>query len=363
MTILTKAYRADMFEVRHMVDEEHHGARLDQFLLTYLDSFSRETVKKKIKEGEITIVGRPGTHKPSTILHHKDEVVIRFFKSKYEDEYWRGEKLELQTVPETVYEDEDLLVISKPAFMSTHPAGRHVFNCATVHFEMKYEQTIHSLHRIDRETSGILMLGKNPKIANEMMLRFEQDDVKKCYLFISKAGPTYDGRSEFIASERMASPDPGLKRIVVEYYPENSTEGKHARTFFYILERIGDYVIGIACPQTGRQHQIRVHALAHGLPLIGDKLYLGSYEMFQRFKDQQAREEDYNLMEIPRHALHAIALKIPYKGEERLFVTHIPEDLKEWILQKTALDIASLEAKIAQTIHRYYGKSENNLLG
>lgn len=359
MSILSKAYRADMFEVRHLVDEEHEGLRLDQFLQIYLDSFSRETVKKKIKTGEITIVGRPGTHKPSTVLHHKDEVVIRFFKTKFEDEYWRGEKLDLQTTPEIVFEDQDLIVISKPAFMSTHPAGRHVFNCATVHFEMKYEQTIHSLHRIDRETSGILMLGKNPKMANEMMIRFEQDDVKKCYLFISRVHPDYHGKTEFIANERMDSPDPGLKRVLVEYYPENSSQGKHARTFFYILERIGDYVIGLACPQTGRQHQIRVHAKAHGLPLIGDKLYLGSYEMFQRFKDQLASESDHDLMEIPRHALHAIALKIPYKNEEKIFVTHIPYDLKEWILQKTSLNIESLEAKIVQAIQHYYGRVEN----
>ena len=358
MSILSKLYRNDMFEVRHLVDEEHEGMRLDQFLGLYLDSFSREMIKKKITAKEISIVDRPGTHKPSTVLHHKDEVVIRFFKTKYEDEYWRGQKLELQITPEIVFEDDDLIVISKPAFMSTHPAGRHVFNCATVYFEMKYNQTIHSLHRIDRETSGILMLGKNPKMATEMMIRFEKDDVKKCYLFIAKKNPNYDGKKEFIANERMASPDEGLKRVVVEYYPENSSEGKHARTFFYILEDLEDYVIGIACPQTGRQHQIRVHALAHGIPLIGDKLYLGSYEMFQRFKDQIASASDYELMEIPRHALHAIALKIPYKKEERIFMTKIPQDLKDWIQVKTKLSIEALEDKITKTVERYYAQRD-----
>lgn len=360
MSILSKAYRADMFEIRHLVDEEHEGTRLDQFLQLYLDSFSRETIKKKIKDKEITIVGRPGTHKPSSILHHKDEVVIRFFKSKYEDEYWRGKKLELQTAPDVVFEDDELIVISKPAFMSTHPAGRHVFNCATVFFEMKYEKTIHSLHRIDRETSGILMLGKTPKMANEMMVHFENDDIKKCYLFISKVNSQYHGKTEFIANERMGSPDEGLKRVYVESYSEDSLEGKHARTFFYILEKVGDYVIGIACPQTGRQHQIRVHALAHGIPLIGDKLYLGSYELFQRFKDQVASEADHDLMEIPRHALHAIALKIPYKEEEKIFITKIPSDLKEWIERKTTLNIDALEAKIVLAIMNYYGREHDS---
>lgn len=354
MTVIHKIYRDDVFEVRHMADEEHDGLRLDQFLGIYLESFSREIIKKKIKENEITIVGRPGVHKPSSPIHHKDEVIIRFYKSKYEDEYWKGEKLALQTTPDIVYEDNDLLVISKPAFMSTHPAGRHLFNCATVFFEMKYNHTIHSLHRIDRETSGILMLGKNPKMATEMMERFEDDDVKKCYLFVARIEPSFKHEDYFIANERMGNPDEGLRRIVVQSYPENSNEGKHARTFFYIMAKTEKYVIGIACPQTGRQHQIRVHAKAHGFPLIGDKLYLGSYEMFQRFKDMVATEEDHDEMELPRHALHAIALKIPYRGEEKLFITKIPTDLAEWITTHTEFKIPDLEEKIQLTVKKYY---------
>lgn len=354
MTIIHKIYRDDVFEVRHMADEEHDGMRLDQFLGLYLESFSREIIKKKIKSQEIEIVGRPGVHKPSSVIHHKNEVIIRFYKSQYEDEYWRGQKLELQTTPEVVYEDADLLVISKPAFMSTHPAGRHLFNCATVFFEMKYNHTIHSLHRIDRETSGILMLGKNPKMATEMMERFEDDDVKKCYLFISKIDPSFNEADEFIARERMGNPEEGLKRIVVKCYPENSTEGKHATTYFYLLEKNDKYAIGLACPQTGRQHQIRVHAKAHGFPLVGDKLYLGDYEMFQRFKDNEALESDFNLMELPRHALHAIALKIPYKKEEKLFLTSIPKDLAEWIGHKTEFSLSKLEEKIQISVKKYY---------
>lgn len=358
MTILKKSYKDDVYEVHQMVDEEHHGMRLDQYLALYLESFSREVIKRKIKDKEILIIGRPGTHKPSSIVHHRDEVIIKFYKSEHEDEYWRGEKLKLQLEPEVVYEDNDLLVISKPAFMSTHPAGRHLFNCATVFFEKKYNKTIHSLHRIDRETSGILMLGKNPAMATEMMERFEQDDVKKCYLFIGRIQPHFKHESFFIANERMGSTEEGLKRIVVESFPEHSAEGKHARTFFYILEKNEKYVIGIACPQTGRQHQIRVHAKAHGVPLIGDKLYLGSYEMFQRFKDHEASLEDHDFMELPRHALHAIALKIPYKKEEKLFITKIPQDLADWIHLNTPFSLQDLDKKIHGTVVTYYDRKD-----
>lgn len=348
MSIISRAYHSGVLETKHLVDEDQDGMRLDQFVQNYLDSWSREMIKRKIADKEVIIKDRPGNHKPSSTLRHKDEVTIIFKKSKYEDEYWDGKKLELQLEPEIVFEDNDLLVISKPAFMSTHPAGRHIFNCATVFFDIKYGHTIHSLHRIDRETSGILMLGKNPNMAQTMMKNFDDEHVKKCYLFISRKMPNYKGETKFEAFERLASPDEGLKRVLVEAYPENSSEGKVAHTKFKILEILENHVIGLAFPQTGRQHQIRVHAKTHGLPLIGDKLYLGSYEMFQHFKDQIATKEEHELMEIPRHALHAIALKIPYKGSDKTFVTKIPLDLKEWILQNTKLSIEELEKRIQE---------------
>lgn len=348
MSLIKRSYQGGLLTVVHLVDEEHEGMRLDQFVQTYLENFSRELIKKKISDKEIIIKDRPGNHKPSTTLHHKDEVTILFSKSKYEDEFWDGKKLDLQLEPEIVFEDQDLLVISKPAFMSTHPAGRHIFNCATVFFEIKYGHTIHSLHRIDRETSGILMLGKNPLMAQTMMKNFDDEHVKKCYLFIARKKENYKGETYFEAHERLASPDDGLKRVLVEAFPENSIEGKVAFTKFKILEILDQHVIGLAFPQTGRQHQIRVHAKTHGLPLIGDKLYLGSYEMFQHFKDQIATKEEHDLMEIPRHALHAIALKIPYKNSIKTFVTKIPLDLKEWILKNTNLNIENLETRIKE---------------
>jgi RluA family pseudouridine synthase len=348
MSLISRNYHDGILEVIHSVDEEQAGMRLDQFIQLYLESFSRELIKKKIADKEILIAGRPGNHKPSTTLHHREEVHIIFRKSKYEDEYWDGKKLELQLAPEVVFEDVDLLVISKPAFMSTHPSGRHLFNCATVFFEAKYGHTIHSLHRIDRETSGILMLGKNPNMAQTMMKNFDDEFVKKCYLFISRKKTNYKGELYFEAHERLDSPDEGLKRVVVEAYPENSNQGKVAFTKFKILEILENHVIGLAFPQTGRQHQIRVHAKVHGLPLIGDKLYLGTYETFQHFKDQVATHEEHVQMEIPRHALHAIALKIPYKGEEKTFVTKIPLDLREWIESNTLVSIDSLEKRILE---------------
>lgn len=354
MSIIKKIYHQDYYDAYLLVDHPHEGMRLDQFMQVFLDSFSREMIKKKIKDKEVKIVGRPGVHRPSTVLHAGEEIIISFPRLHYEDEYWERKKLDLQLVPEIVHEDQDLIVISKPAFMSTHPVGRHVFNCATVFFEIRDGKPVHSVHRLDRETSGILMLGRHPQMAIEVMEFFERDEVKKCYFFIGRTNENFKGEIDFEARERLDSPDEGLKRVIVHYYPEDASEGKHARTIFKILHQEKGYVLGLAFPQTGRQHQIRVHALAHGFPFIGDKLYLGGYPMFQRFKDQVASVEDYALMEIPRHALHALALQIPYKGKWTSFISHIPQDLKQWILKNMTIEIEDFEKRVKNEVEAYF---------
>ncbi len=356
MVVLAKKFETDRYTAQYIVEEDQHNMRLDQFLQIYLESFSREAVKRKIANCEIKIHGRPGTHRPSTRLQFKDIVELITNKTIHEDEWWKGQPVKLELTPEIIFEDSDLIVISKPAYMSTHPTGRHLFNCATVFFEARDGKTIHSIHRLDRETSGILLLGKNPQFTKIMTDHFENDRVKKCYFFIAKVNPSIEVPDQFEANERLGASEEGLRRVYIDHYPEISTEGKEAKTFFKILHRESGYALGLAFPITGRQHQIRVHAMVHGLPLIGDKLYLGSFEMFQRFKDLCASEEDHQLMELPRHALHATALRMPFKGKDKIFISHLPNDFKQWIEQKMTLSIAEIECKMQESIKAYYQK-------
>ena len=114
--------------------------------------------------------------------------------------------------------------------MSTHPTGKHLFNCATVYYENTLGlKTIHSIHRLDRETSGVY-LRKNPNCANSQ-LPSSKNSVRKCHLWISKKGPNSKS-SSFIAKERLHSPYDGLKRVIVETRDENSKEGKYAEPSF-----------------------------------------------------------------------------------------------------------------------------------
>jgi RluA family pseudouridine synthase len=359
--LIEKSFSPTQYKIVWEIEIYEDGFRLDQFIKSNFENWSREMIKKKIKSGEVTISNRASPHKPNTKVHTKERITLITNKGVLEDEYWNGELLTLDTKPEIIHEDDDLVVISKPTFMTTHPTGKRLFNCATVFFEDKYKKTIHSIHRLDRETSGVLLLGRNPQSANQLTKEFENGRVLKCYFFIAIKNELYDkldNKLRFEANQRLAAHDDSLKRVLIEAYAEASIEGKHANTSFHILEQEKEYVIGLAFPRTGRQHQIRVHAQIHGLPLLGDKIYLGGYPMFQRFKDQLATKKDHLKMDHYRHALHSIALAINYKNSLQIFQTVIPLDLKEWIERRTKINTEELEIKCRKGIEDYFRASD-----
>ena len=213
--------------------------------------------------------------------------------------------------------------------MTTHPTGKHLFNCATVFYENIYNHTIHSIHRLDRETSGIQLLGKNPRSTESVSKLFEHNQIRKCYFLI--AHKNQELSFPFTASERMGTEDNFTPNLFVHCYPEESTQGKHASTEFHLLHQNRKYLFALAFPKTGRQHQIRAHASHHQFPLLGDKLYNGDPKVFMRFKDKEEKKEDIELMQISRHALHAIGLTFEYKNERFNLKAPIPEDLKDCI--------------------------------
>lgn len=356
MSVIYKKFTDTSFEACYEVHSPQDGMRLDQYLQIYFPSFSRQQVKEKIKNKEVFIQGRPGKHKPNTTVYDKERVVVFVHKTEHEDEWWKGEKLELETKPKIIFEDDDIVVISKPPYMSTHPTGKHLFNCATVFLESLTGKTAHSVHRLDRETSGALILAKHPQAAKKYTMYFEENRVAKCYFFIAVNKPGVQAPDQLHARENLDTGGEGLKRVVIGYHPEGSDTGKFAQTDFRILHRHQNYLIGLAFPYTGRQHQIRVHALAHGFPLLGDKIYYGSYEMFQRFKDLYATDEDYDFMELTRHALHAFAVNTPYDSERKTFYAPLPKDLKDWMNDKLTISIDEIIERATDSAHGYFNK-------
>lgn len=347
MTELKKIFTPEKFEATLLVDEEYDGKRLDQFLQDYLVSFSREQVKAKIKNGDIKIKDRHHPNKPSIKVYHREIIIVTTTRGTLEDVYWRGEKIELPSECEIVYRDENIIIMNKPPYMTTHPTGKHLFYCATVYLENLTGQPVHNIHRLDRETSGVLMMCLNPTTANECTKYFELNEVKKCYFFI--AHKEKDVQFPFTANERLGEKENFLPRMFAHCFAENSSEGKRAQTHFKLIKEVDGYVLGLAFPKTGRQHQIRSHAAFHGLPLLGDKMYNGDVMVFRRYKDEIPTEEDFDKMQISRHALHAVAINFPYNGGTTARAS-IPFDLSQWMQEKLNINSEEINLEIERII-------------
>jgi len=323
-TIVSKHFGHDFYESILRVEGLHEAKRLDLFVKDSFPSFSREFIKQKIEKKEITIISRfvPSNFKrqrASGKVYFGDHVSVKIFRDTQEEVFWKGKRIPEVEKIEILYEDSHLVVISKPPFMTTHPTGRHLFYCATVWVERQLGHFVHSVHRLDRETSGVLLLAKGPEAANFYTRCFLEGKIKKEYFFIGKV----KGQSlpfleaifpqEFSCYLPLGSPFLGRKRVIVTASFFQNQVFKNAQTYFKILEKKEDFIFGLASPLTGRQHQIRVHAKELGFPLLGDKLYLKDYETFQRFQDKKATEEDYREMLLPRQALHAYSLEFPLR--------------------------------------------------
>lgn len=351
MSEIKKSFSTEKYVITHPVQIEQDGWRLDQFVMKCMPTLSREFLKKKIEKGEVEISGRRPPHKPSVKVHHGEKVTITTHNDGIiEEEFWHGEVVPKTEKPTIIFEDQDLLVINKPPYMITHPAGKNLFYCATVFFETIYKKTIHSIHRLDRETSGILLLGKNPKVSQKVASLFENDLVRKCYFFIAHKNP---GATDFpfTARERMDREEDKIPRGMMSWFPEDSLLGKESETHFELLLEKNNHVLALAFPLTGRQHQIRVHAACHGYPLLGDKLYNGDPGVFIRFKDHIATPEDHEKMQIPRQALHAVAIRLAYPDEKmQHFIAPLPVDLSHWIEEKLGLSYAAVNELISEKL-------------
>lgn len=354
MSEIEKSFSTEKYVVTHTVQPDQDGWRLDQFVQKCMPTLSRQYLKKKIEKGEVEISGRKPPHKPSVKVHYLEKVTITTHNDgMIEDEFWHGKPIPRDQKPEVVFEDEELIVINKPPFMITHPAGRNLFYCATVFFETIHKKTIHSIHRIDRETSGLLLLGKNPKVAQRLATLFENDKVRKCYFFIAQKQENAIP-FPFTAKQRMDREEGKIPAGMMSVWQENSTFGKESETHFELILEKNNYVLAMAFPVTGRQHQIRVHASINGYPLLGEKLYNDDPGVFMRFKDHEATPEDHVLLQIPRHALHATAIKINYpKDVPQTFISPLPEDLAHWLQENLDLEKKEIENMISEKVKEF----------
>ncbi len=281
--------RREVFEFQKKQEE-----RLDHFLVESLPEFSRSRLQALVKDGFVTVDGIPAK-KSGQKLEQGSQVEVRVPPSSPSSLV--GENIPL----DIIFENDDLLMVNKPAGMVVHPAAGHGTG-TLVHAVLGYSPEIEGIggeerpgvvHRLDKETSGLIVLAKNDRAHRWLGDQFRLRKVEKTYLaLVDGAPPTPSGRVEASIGrdpshrKKMAIMPPGKGREAVSEYLTLESFEKHTLLEFH--------------PHTGRTHQIRLHCMFLGCPIVGDKIY-------------GHRKQS---VELDRHFLHAVRLKIVLPGEK-----------------------------------------------
>jgi 23S rRNA pseudouridine1911/1915/1917 synthase len=335
---LTDTHYLVTYEVRQ------NGVRLDAFLKARYRKRSREQVKKAIESGAITIQRTQGPHltvgrlKPSLQLILGDEVAV-LTEKKIEPDVSFDYRV--------VYEDAALFIIDKPANLPVHPAGRYFFNTLLTHLKTQGHKTALKadvewflVHRIDKETSGVLCLCKEKEAGANLTAQFAERRTEKTYLAIAR-GVTPQQFTMDLAMKRATDSSISLKMMIA---PE-SEGGQSAVTRFerlgiYRHPLHGDFSLVKCFPRTGRQHQIRLHLEAAGHPIVGDKLYgIPEEEALRFFERMRLTPEAEAKLILRRHALHAAEIRFqhPVSRQPMTFSSPLPPDLQSFLDEMTPL--------------------------
>lgn len=278
------------------------GVRLDRFVAAKCPELSRTQAQRLIEEGNVTVNDR--TAKSGFKLSAGDRVAVTIPPTP-------PSPLAPEAMPlQIVYEDADLLVIDKPAGLTVHPAPGHpggtLINAILAYYprlaEISDSLRPGIVHRLDKDTSGLMIVAKNHAAQLNLVEQFRSRTVKKAYLVLVRGKLTPE--CGLIEAAIGRSPSDRKRMAVVK-------EGLEARTRYQVVKYLGGNTLLEVMPETGRTHQIRVHLSAIGYPVVGDAVY------------------GVKSPHLSRQFLHAYRLgfKLPATGESVEFQSELPEDL------------------------------------
>ena len=308
------------------VDKGQTTMRIDKFLSLRLENCSRNRIQTAVDEGNVFVNGV--RVKASYKVKPLDNISIRMEYPKYDS------ALTPEDIPiDIMYEDDDVIVVNKEAGMVVHPGhGNYsgtLVNALTFHLKdnpmfQSGDQRPGLVHRIDKNTSGILVVGKNERACNALAKQFFDHTTKRRY--VALVWGNFEEDEGTITGNIGRNP----RNRHQMYVFADGSEGKHAVTHYRVLKRYG-YVTLVECRlETGRTHQIRVHMQYIGHPLFNDERYGGDKILkgttFSKYR--QFIENCFELM--PRHALHARMLGFvhPTTGKEMIFESPLPADFR-----------------------------------
>ncbi len=311
-----KGIDPEWIQLEFVVPREYAGWRADRFISNRIPRLSRTRVQRVLKRAGFDSAGRPV--KPNRLLAEGERLII-FRPPPEEPEVPRHFGI--------LFEDEWILAVDKPAGLPVHPTARYHRNTLTALLLEKYGEDRPILaHRIDSETSGVILCAKTRESERALKIMFADRLVGKRYLAIVRGVP-----------------EPAESRIEVPLGPDTAgpirvkmagdPEGLPALTEYRVLREIGDAALVECRPRTGRQHQIRAHMAHIGHPIVGDKMYGPDPTLFLEYIERGLTEYVEERAGAKRHYLHAAAvfLSHPMTHNNLRIESPLPEDMETFL--------------------------------
>jgi 23S rRNA pseudouridine1911/1915/1917 synthase len=293
------------------------GIRLDQYLVSQFSDLSRSIIQKAIESEAVLLNGKPT--KASYKVRNHDHISIRLPDPTHD--LPQPEDIPL----DVLYEDEFLAIINKPSDMVVHPAKGHWSGTLVNAIQFKFPKLSQIngdyrpgiVHRLDRDTSGAILVAKEEQTHRDLSMQFERRKVFKEYVALTAGVPDRD--SDYIEGRIAHHPHDRVKMIVTD----EEEEGRDACSFYEVLERFRGFSYCQISPRTGRTHQIRVHLASIGCPVLADKVYSGRDCL--RLSDLAAgvkSEKDEVL--LSRQALHARRIRFQHPRRRQTIEAEAP---------------------------------------
>jgi 23S rRNA pseudouridine1911/1915/1917 synthase len=328
------AEEPELFEhFRFIADKGQSPIRIDKYLVNCMANISRNRIQEAADAGNILVNEKPVKAnykvKPNDII----SIVMTYPPSQFE--------IIPQNIPiDIVYEDDDLLIVNKQPGLVVHPGvGNYegtLLNALAYHFKdnPKYDfndARIGLVHRIDKDTSGLLLIAKTEEAKTHLGKQFYNKTTDRLYEALVWGNIKEDEGTIVGALAR----DPRDRMMFKVFDEDENPLAKHAITHYKVLERLA-YVTLVECRlETGRTHQIRVHMKHIGHPLFNDERY-GGNEILRGTTSAKYRQFIKNCFEIcPRQALHAKTLGFvhPTTGEKMYFNSELPQDMQQLLIK------------------------------
>lgn len=284
----------DKRKVFSVVEKKDHNYRIDQYLSRRFNYHSRKEWQELISQGIILIEGV--TCKASKMVKTGD--IVEFIIDDYKEP-------EASTNYEIIYEDDYMLAINKPPNSICHPVGPYFKNTLSFKIAEDKGNLVHLINRLDRETTGIVLFGKDPKTAKYLTSLFFTKHIYKEYVVVVHG--RFPGK--LYAKGYLLQDNKSLirkKRKFVKNIEEAEiVDYETAETSFELIKLKNNLSLVKVMPKTGRLHQIRATLCSLGHPVVGDKMYGLDETIYLRFIDHKMTEEDKKLLILNHQALHA----------------------------------------------------------